>query len=135
MAYRIERVEKIIERELANILFDSTNNNKLKYVSITKVSLTNDLSIATVYYTVLGNLGEIESTKEDLEKSKGYLRSILAKRIDLRKTPELRFKYDESLAYGNHINEILENLKKINTSPLQGEVLNIGDICRKTKKF
>lgn len=111
MAYRIERVEKIIERELANILFDSTNNNKLKYVSITKVSLTNDLSIATVYYTVLGNLGEIESTKEDLEKSKGYLRSILAKRIDLRKTPELRFKYDESLAYGNHINEILENLK------------------------
>lgn len=134
MAYRIERVEKIIERELANILFDSTNNNKLKYVSITKVSLTNDLSIATVYYTVLGNLGEIESTKEDLEKSKGYLRSILAKRIDLRKTPELRFKYDESLAYGNHINEILENLK-INTSPLQGEVLNIGDICRKTKKF
>ena len=99
-------------RELANILFDSTNNNKLKYVSITKVSLTNDLSIATVYYTVLGNLGEIESTKEDLEKSKGYLRSILAKRIDLRKTPELRFKYDESLAYGNHINEILENLKK-----------------------
>lgn len=112
MAYRIERVEKIIERELANILFDSTNNNKLKYVSITKVSLTNDLSIATVYYTVLGNLGEIESTKEDLEKSKGYLRSILAKRIDLRKTPELRFKYDESLAYGNHINEILENLKK-----------------------
>lgn len=111
MAYRIERVEKIIERELANILFDSTNNNKLKYVSITKVSLTNDLSIATVYYTILGNLGEIESTKEDLEKSKGYLRSILAKRIDLRKTPELRFKYDESLAYGNHINEILENLK------------------------
>ena len=110
MAYRIERVEKIIERELANILFDSTN--KLKYVSITKVSVTNDLSIATVYYTVLGNLGEIESTKEDLEKSKGYLRSILAKRIDLRKTPELRFKYDESLAYGNHINEILENLKK-----------------------
>ena len=110
MAYRIERVEKIIERELANILFDSTN--KLKYVSITKVSLTNDLSIATVYYTILGNLGEIESTKEDLEKSKGYLRSILAKRIDLRKTPELRFKYDESLAYGNHINEILENLKK-----------------------
>lgn len=111
MAYRLERIEKIIERELASILFD-VNNNKLKFVSITKVSVTNDLSIATVYYTVLGNKGEIDSTKEDLEKAKGYLRSSLAKRIDLRKTPELRFKYDESLAYGNHINEILENLKK-----------------------
>lgn len=134
MAYRVERVEKIIERELANILFDSTNNNKLKYVSITKVSLTNDLSIATVYYIVLGNLGEIESTKEDLEKSKGYLRSLLAKRIDLRKTPELRFKYDESLAYGNHINEILENLKN-RYFPFKRGSTCIGDICRKMKKF
>ena len=111
MAYRIERIEKIIERELASILFDSANN-KLKFVSITKVSLTNDLSIATVYYTVLGNEGEITSTKDDLEKAKGYLRSTLARKIDLRKTPELRFKYDESLAYGNHISQILENLKK-----------------------
>lgn len=111
MAYRVERVEKIIERELASILFDSSNN-KLKYVSITKVALTSDLSLATVYYTVLGNQGEIESTKEDLEKAKGYLRSSLAKKIDLRKTPDLRFKYDESLAYGNRITEILENLKK-----------------------
>ena len=110
MAYRLERIEKIIERELASILFD-VNNNKLKFVSITKVSVTNDLSIATVYYTVLGNKGEIDSTKEDLEKAKGYLRSSLAKRIDLRKTPELRFKYDESLEYGNKIDNILKNLK------------------------
>ena len=111
MAYRVERVEKIIERELASILFDSSNN-KLKFVSITKVALTSDLSLATVYYTVLGNEGEIESTKEDLEKSKGYLRSSLAKKLDLRKTPDLRFKYDESLAYGNRISQILDNLKK-----------------------
>lgn len=111
MAYRVERVEKIIERELASILFDSSNN-KLKFVSITKVSLTSDLSLATVYYTVLGNEGEIESTKDDLEKSKGYLRSSLAKKLDLRKTPDLRFKYDESLAYGNRISQILDNLKK-----------------------
>ena len=111
MAYRVERVEKIIERELASILFDSSNN-KLKFVSITKVALTSDLSLATVYYTVLGNEGEIESTKEDLEKSKGYLRSSLAKKLDLRKTPDLRFKYDESLAYGNHISEVIESLKK-----------------------
>lgn len=111
MAYRVERVEKIIERELANILFNSSNQ-KLKFVSVTKVSLTSDLSVATIYYTVMGNEGEIEATKNDLENAKGYLRSLLAKQIDLRKTPELRFKYDESLAYGNHIDHILENLKK-----------------------
>ena len=109
MAYRVERIEKILEREIATILFDSAHNDKLKFISITKVSLTKDLSIATVYYTVLGNQGEIESTKKEFE---GYIRSELAKRIDLRKTPELRLKYDESLAYGNRISEILNNLKK-----------------------
>ena len=57
MAYRVERIEKIIEREIATILFDSAHNDKLKFISITKVSLTKDLSIATVYYTVLGNQG------------------------------------------------------------------------------
>ncbi len=111
MSYRVERVEKIIERELANILFTSANN-KLRYVSVTKVSLTNDLSIATVYYTIMGSESFVASTKEDLENAKGYLRSLLAKKITLRKTPDLRFKYDESLSYGNHIEEILENLKK-----------------------
>ncbi len=112
MAFRIERVEKIIERELATILFESAHNEKLKFVSITKVSLTKDLSIATIYYTILGNLGEIEATKKELENAKGYLRSELAHRIDLRKTPDLKFKYDSSLEYGNHISEILDNLKK-----------------------
>ena len=107
-----KRIEKILEREIATILFDSAHNDKLKFISITKVSLTKDLSIATVYYTVLGNQGEIESTKKEFENAKGYIRSELAKRIDLRKTPELRLKYDESLAYGNRISEILNNLKK-----------------------
>lgn len=112
MSFRVERVEKIIERELASILFENAHNEKLKFVSITKVSLTKDLSIATIYYTILGNPGEIEATKKELENAKGYLRTELAHRIDLRKTPELKLKYDESLTYGNHISEILEQLKK-----------------------
>lgn len=112
MGYRIERVEKIIERELASIIFTEVHNELIKFVSITKVSLNKDMSVALVWYTVLGNEGEIEATKKALEQAKGFLRSELAHRLDLRKTPELRFKYDESLAYGNHISEVLENLKK-----------------------
>ena len=112
MAYRLERIEKIIERELATILFNNVKNEKLKFVSVTKVSVTKDLSIATVWYTVLGNAGEVEATSKELVEAKGYLRSELAHRLDLRKTPELRFKYDESLAYGNKISKILEELNK-----------------------
>ena len=112
MAYRVQRVEKIIERDLASIIFSEVHNELIKFVSITKVALNKDMSVAMVWYTVLGNDGEIEATKKALEQAKGFLRSELAHRLDLRKTPELRFKYDESLAYGNHINEVIENLKK-----------------------
>ena len=112
MTYRIQRVEKIIERELASIIFSEVHNELIKFVSITKVALNKDMSVAMVWYTVLGNDGEIEATKKALEQAKGFLRSELAHRLDLRKTPELRFKYDESLTYGNHINEVIENLKK-----------------------
>ena len=112
MGYRVQRVEKIIERELASIIFSEVHNELIKFVSITKVALNKDMSVAFVWYTVLGNDGEIEATKKALDQAKGFLRSELAHRLDLRKTPELRFKYDESLAYGNHISEVIENLKK-----------------------
>ena len=112
MGYRVQRVEKIIERELASIIFSEVHNELIKFVSITKVALNKDMSVALVWYTVLGNDGEIEATKKALDQAKGFLRSELAHRLDLRKTPELRFKYDESLAYGIHISEVIENLKK-----------------------
>ena len=112
MGFRVDRVEKMIERELALILSDSAKNELLKFVSITKVSVTKDLSLATVWYTVLGNQNEIAATSKQLVNASGFLRSELAHRLDLRKTPELRFKYAESLEYGNKITAILESLKK-----------------------
>ena len=111
MAYRVERVEKIIEREIGNILLTEVKDQRLRYVTITNVRLTGDLSIATVYYTIIGDPDQIASTRENLEDAKWYIRSLLSKKLDLRKTPELKFKYDESLAYGNKIEEILKNIK------------------------
>ena len=61
MAYHVERVSKIIERELSTILLTEAKNNLLKYVSITKVVVTNDLSIANIWFTVIGNQNEIQA--------------------------------------------------------------------------
>ena len=58
----------------------------------------------------MGTNQEIEATSKELIQARGYLRSELASKIDLRKTPELRFKYDESLEKGNRIEEILKNI-------------------------
>lgn len=111
MAYRVERIEKIIEREIGNILLSEVKDQRLRYVTITNVKVTNDLSIATVFYTIIGDENQIVSTKKNLEDAKGFIRSKLSKVLEIRKTPELRFKYDESFEYGNKIEEILRNLK------------------------
>ena len=112
MAYRVERVEKIIERSLADIIFTEVHNELIKYVSITKVSLNKDMSVAIVWYTVFGSDSQKEASMKALEEAKGFLRTELAHRLDLRKMPELTFKYDSSFAYGEHIEEILKNIKK-----------------------
>ena len=107
MAYHVERMNKIAMRELSSILLIDSKNPLLKFVSITKVMLTADLSYATVWYSIIGKDTEIEATKKALEESKGFLRTELSKRLEIRKTPDLRFKYDESLEYGKHIEELL----------------------------
>ena len=111
MAYHVERINKLIERELSTILLMEAKNQLLKYVAITKVSCTKDLSIATIWFSVIGKEDEIEATSKALEESKCYLRSEIARRIEMRKAPDLKFKYDESLEYGRHIEELLNNAK------------------------
>lgn len=110
MSFHVERIEKIMEREIGSILLTEVKDERLRYVIVTKVRVTNDLSIATVYYTVIGNENQKISTSENLEDAKGYIRSTLGKRIKIRKVPELKFKYDESLEYGAKIDSILKGL-------------------------
>lgn len=112
MAFHQERLEKMIATCLAETLREETKNPLLKFVSITKVSVTKDLGIATVWYTVMGDKDEVAATTKALENAKGFLRSELASKIQVRKTPDLRFKYDESIAYGNHIEEILARINQ-----------------------
>lgn len=112
MSFKQERLERIIEREISNIIQTEVKDERLKYVTITKVSLTNDYSYATVYYRVLGTEEQKKATSGNLLEAKGFIKTALSKRLDIRKTPDLRFKYDESLEQGDRIEEILRNLKK-----------------------
>lgn len=112
MSFKQERLERIIEREISNIIRTEVKDERLSFVTITKVSLTNDLSIATVYYTVLGTEEQKKATSENLLDAKGFIKGSLSKKLEIRKTPDLRFKYDESLEQGERIEQILKNLKK-----------------------
>ena len=110
MSFHQERLEKIIIREVSTILMNS-KDERLRFVIVTNAHLTGDLQIATVFYTIIGSDVQKESTKKNLEEAKGYIRSSLGKVLKVKKIPELIFKYDESLEYGNKIDNILKGLK------------------------
>ena len=82
-------------------------------VSVTKVKVTPDLKYAKVSVSIL-NSKNVKETLAGLKKSSGFLRSELAKRINLRNTPELVFELDESLEYGPRIDNNINDLKKDN---------------------
>ena len=106
---KIERISSQITKELSEIFYEEVHNEILKSVTIIDTRVTNDLSLAKVYYTFLGDYDKI-TIQEELKNASSFLRTELAKRMDLRTTPELRFVYDESTEYGEHIDEIIEEI-------------------------
>ena len=110
---KLERIASSIVRELSSIFYNEVNNNILKSVTIVDAKVTNDLSMAKVYYTFLGDYDKV-TIQDELKKSSGFLRTELAKKLDIRNIPELRFVYDESTEYGEHIDEIIEEIKSEN---------------------
>ena len=113
MGIRIERLNHIYQEEISMILMKEIKDEHIKFVTITGVDTTNDLSFAKVYYTVLDS-SKKEITEEALKKASSFIRAKLAERVDIRHTPELKFIYDTSIAYGEHIDEIIDKINKEN---------------------
>lgn len=113
MSVTVERLASLIQRELAPIVNTVIQNDVIGYINLTEVKLTKDLSIAKIYYTILSDDEKtLEFTEKELEKNKVTIRMELAKKINnIRKIPELKFVYDEALAYGNHIDKLLNTIK------------------------
>ena len=108
---KIERLNHAIQEEISMILMKEIKDENIKFVTITGVETASDLGSSKVYYTVL-NREKLEETKEALEKASSFIRTKLAERIKVRHTPELRFIYDTSIAYGEHIEKIIEEIKE-----------------------
>ena len=107
---RIERINEEYRRVLSQIIgYELKNSNITGMISVTKVKVTTDLKYAKVYVSIL-NSKSIKNTMEALKKSSGFIRSELAKRINLRNTPELQFEIDDSLEYGAKIDSILKEI-------------------------
>ena len=111
---RQRRIDEEFRKELSQLIsFELKEPSVTGMVSVTKVKVTPDLKYAKVSVSIL-NSKNIKETLAGLKKSSGFLRSELAKRINLRNTPELVFELDESLEYGARIDKIINDLKKDN---------------------
>ena len=107
MSLKGERVASDMQRELGNILLLEAKDEDFKHVTITDCDVTNDLSFAKIYFTTTDDREKVE---KDLNNAAGFFRSLLAERLQIRHTPELRFIFDESIEYGKKIEKIIEKL-------------------------
>ncbi len=106
------KVADLIQRVLSTVLQRESRDPRLSGVTITDVEVSQDLMHANIYYTHIGDLSETEEIQRALEKAAGFLRTELARRTRLRRVPELRFKYDDTLLRAKRIDELLEQISR-----------------------
>lgn len=110
MTLKKERLQSEIFRHLTMIIRDDVKDNGVGYVTVTDVILNKDCSIAKVYVTFLDKYQKDEYRLATLNKAKGLIRSKLAKKLTIRKCPEINFVLDKSLQNANRIEEIINEL-------------------------
>ena len=97
--YKIARIASDIQRYLGDILINEVNDEILKHITITGCDLTNDLSYCKVYFTSFDNL-DIKSLEKEVNEAAPFIRGKLSEKLEIRHTPELKFVFDKSIAYG-----------------------------------
>lgn len=112
MSVAKERLASNINRHISNIILNDLKDKNMGHVTVTDVVVSNDMSYATVYVTFFDDRGVPTERVEALNKAKGFIRTQLSKQLTTYKTPDIRFKYDNSLNAGARIDEILKDIKK-----------------------
>ena len=117
---RPARVGERIREELSLLLLRKVNDPGVASVTVTEVSVTNDLRIAHVNYSALVPPEERPAVAKALRRSSGFLRRELGHLLGLRYAPELQFHYDDSFDRGARIDAILREIPQGEEGPGEG---------------
>lgn len=109
---KLKRIGSQIAQELSAICALEAHDSLLKQITITGCVVTNDLSIARIYFTTTLEKDHNRIERDLNDETAGYLRNKIAERIELRHIPKIRFVYDNSIAYGNNIEKIMQEIIK-----------------------
>jgi len=107
---RSEKVADLIQKEISQMLVKSIKDPRIGFVTITRVSVSEDCRFAKIYFSVVGTLEERERSIKGLESAKGYVRKELGRRIRLRYTPDIVFQFDPSIEYAIHMEELIQSI-------------------------
>ncbi len=110
MSKRSEKVAETIHETISSILARGLNDPRIGFVTIIAVEVTDDLSLARIYFTVIGDEAAKKNSEIGLNSAKGFIRKELGRVLTIRHMPELIFKYDHSQEYGNRIDSILKEI-------------------------
>ena len=106
---RPQKLGDLMQRELSSLLRLELRDPRVGMITITSVDVSPDLSHAKVFFTILDKQ-KLAETLAGLKRSAGFLRSQLAKRIQMYTTPELRFVYDESVERGDRLSRLIDSV-------------------------
>jgi ribosome-binding factor A len=112
LSHRVERVAAQIREEVSQILASEVADPGVGLVTVTRVKVTPDLSLARIYWTTMGDVQQRKQTAKALARAAVYVRHLLSTRMTLRRSPEIQFLFDQSVAAQDRVEQILHELKQ-----------------------
>jgi ribosome-binding factor A len=108
---RAIRVGDVLLKELADLLMRRVRDPRVTGVTLTGIRVSNDLKHAKVYFSLIGDEQAIMEVQEGLESAKGFIRREIGQRMELKYVPDIVFKHDPSLATGERMEKLFQNMK------------------------
>jgi ribosome-binding factor A len=109
---RLQRLEAAILETVAPLVAHGLSDPRLTMVTVTRIHLAPDLSVAHVNWSTLGGASEESKAQHALEHARGKIQAAVAKALQTRTTPRLVFHFDDSLAKAQRVNEVLEQIAR-----------------------
>jgi len=117
MPQRAQRVADQLQRELAALLRDEVKDPRVGRITITTVEVSADLSHAKIFFTHLAGHEHADDAVQALQRTAGFLRSELSRRLDLYSVPQLHFAYDDSIESGMRLSQLIDEAVAADRKP------------------
>ena len=116
-SHKSQRINGEVQKELSRIIRMELKDPRINpMTSVTDVMVTQDLKYCKAYISVLGDAYEQEQTIKGLQSAEGYIRRELARTLNLRNTPEIKFVLDQSIEYGVNMSKLIDDVARRDAS-------------------